>query len=121
MTLSGPTPHFSARAAAARLRGEPGYDPDSYDVSPPSAGAQLRANAQQLHRHLTCETGCRCGAAVRVGERRCQKCGACAECGYVGCRAGAVSCDYAIELRWSRYVDRVAPFVQVASLFARAS
>ncbi len=108
--------HHSSRAAAALLRGEPGYDPDSYDVSTPSADAQLRANARQLHRYLTGETECRCGAVVRVGARRCSACGSCAECGYFGCRAGAVSCEQAIEQRWARYVARVAPLVRVASL-----
>lgn len=109
------TMHYSRRATAALSRGEPGYDPDSLDVDPPAPSAQLAANAHQLHRYLTCETDCRCGAVVRVGERRCSKCGACSECGYFGCRAGAVSCDYAIGLRWERYVERVAPLVRVAT------
>lgn len=118
MTLSSPpdlVPHYSRRAQAAIHRGEP-IDCESYDVSPPSAGAQLAANARQLHRYLTCETDCRCGAVVRVGERRCSKCSACSECGYLGCRAGATSCEWAIEQRWCRYVARVEPLTRVAAM-----
>lgn len=112
---SDPVPHYSRRAVATLSRGDT-VDCESYDLSPPSPDAQLAANARQLHRYLTCETDCRCGAVVQVGERRCSKCSACAECGYFGCRSGAVSCDYAIGLRWDRYVERVAPLVRVAAL-----
>lgn len=77
---------------------------------------QLRANALQLHRRLTGESVCRCGAPLSAGERRCSSCGRCTECGSVYCRAGRVTCEDDAEQRWQRYRARVAPLERIAAL-----
>lgn len=78
------------------------------------------ANAKQLHRYLTGELACRCGAALPVGARRCHACGRCAECGSVYCRAGRVTCEDDVEQRWQAYRARVAPLEILAAAVRRA-
>lgn len=99
-----------------------GADMSHFGVnSPQGLSGQHRANAQQLHQYLTGETTCVvCSAVLAAGARRCPnpRCGACAECGAFGCRAGTVSCEHAIEQRFQRYRARVAPLAVVVATLA---